>query len=1002
MSDTELKIKITASENVSDAVKAVTAALGDSQLGRAITAAGAGMSGLKAGFDLAYSAAIKIGHAFESVVNAGIEADRADRKLVQSLSMVGEYSQEAFNQINQFAEAVEKTTGISDESTKELIGLGMSLGMTADQAQKAAEASMNFASVTGQSTESVMHQLNATLQGTTGRLGLQVGMIGNLSKAQLINGEAIDIMNAKYKDFAKNSAMSLEGSLHHVSVAFGNIIEEAGKFVSQNDLVYESVNILGHGLQAVADGLTVTRDFFQSNSAEIKQWASAAAAVAAVIGTVMVAMNAATIATTGWAVAMKVLTAVMAVNPVILLATAVGVGLVAAFQHFNIGITEVISAIKILIGGALTPLAGAITALMVTVGALVSVFKKDWGNAIINAGNSVIGLTSNLITNGAEQIKASRAAIAHAEAMKETSASTRGLEEQLTIAAQAMNKMEADFARSSKGAKIALDAIKEFTPQIQLNEWKENYSLFQKSLQDLQKTSINIRATIQSQGGPKDEQQAKMLQQAIESESRASQAILALKIKDFQEERNARLKEVDVMTTYEIQKATSVSDEIMLKKIAAAEQIRQKEIEIESQKIIEAEGIMRHGVDVETQARINARQVDLQSYQEYLNAQMSLAVDMELQKQQALAAAKASAVGGLGGPAEAGAGADVTVLAEQARQEKLKALRNEGLMSQQEYQQAMFQSDVEASQARTNALVAMEQQRSELLGLTDAGVTARLEQQRLENSMKQEELTLAYQNQLVTQQEYQAAILEQQYAHESAMAEVKYQAAQQESQLAAQQGDLWRKTLADIQAEQARHGVIMGTIRGVQNSDQMQAMQTTMSQMSSMMQTGNKQQFEIGKGAAIAQASINTFMAATGAMASLASIPIVGPALGIAAAAMITMAGMARVSQIQSQQFKGGGQADEGMTQIPHSLSGRSFVLEGGERVVKTDQNKDLSMALDKINSGDMNQSNNIAINVSGGADKDTVSGIKDAVVDALRDASERGRPILNQRGVVA
>jgi len=58
--------------------------------------------------------------------------------------------------------------------------------------------------------------------------------------------------------------------------------------------------------------------------------------------------------------------------------------------------------------------------------------------------------------------------------------------------------------------------------------------------------------------------------------------------------------------------------------------------------------------------------------------------------------------------------------------------------------------------------------------------------------------------------------------------------------------------------------------------------------------------FKAMKGFAIAQATIDTYKAATGAYAALSWIPGVGPALGVAAAAAAVVAGMARVKQIEA------------------------------------------------------------------------------------------------------
>ena len=67
-----------------------------------------------------------------------------------------------------------------------------------------------------------------------------------------------------------------------------------------------------------------------------------------------------------------------------------------------------------------------------------------------------------------------------------------------------------------------------------------------------------------------------------------------------------------------------------------------------------------------------------------------------------------------------------------------------------------------------------------------------------------------------------------------------------------------------------------------------------------------KKAFQIQKYANIAGATMDTYKAATGAYASLAPIPIVGPGLGIVAAGLAVTAGLANVKNISNQQFGGG------------------------------------------------------------------------------------------------
>lgn len=85
------------------------------------------------------------------------------------------------------------------------------------------------------------------------------------------------------------------------------------------------------------------------------------------------------------------------------------------------------------------------------------------------------------------------------------------------------------------------------------------------------------------------------------------------------------------------------------------------------------------------------------------------------------------------------------------------------------------------------------------------------------------------------------------------------------------------------------------------------AMDGMFNNLISLMSGRSKTMFNIGKAAAISQTVLSTYEGAQKAYASLAGIPIIGPALGIAAAGAAIAAGAARVSAIRSQSFGGSG-----------------------------------------------------------------------------------------------
>ena len=104
-------------------------------------------------------------------------------------------------------------------------------------------------------------------------------------------------------------------------------------------------------------------------------------------------------------------------------------------------------------------------------------------------------------------------------------------------------------------------------------------------------------------------------------------------------------------------------------------------------------------------------------------------------------------------------------------------------------------------------------------------------------------------------------------------------------------------------------------INGVQNAFD------TVSNLAEIFNNGSeksaKRAFKVQKGMQIANATIDTFKAATSAYASLAPIPIVGPALGAVAAAAAVTAGIANIKKIAQTKFEPGG----GSTAVPSKPS---------------------------------------------------------------------------------
>ena len=151
-------------------------------------------------------------------------------------------------------------------------------------------------------------------------------------------------------------------------------------------------------------------------------------------------------------------------------------------------------------------------------------------------------------------------------------------------------------------------------------------------------------------------------------------------------------------------------------------------------------------------------------------------------------------------------------------------------------------------------------------------------------------------------------------------------------------------------------------------------------QMGTLMQTKSRKLFEIGKAAAIAGAIIDSYKAATGAYAALASITGVGPVLGAAAAAAALAVGFARVSAIKSTSFGSGGGGSVGTfaanpsTGLPESTTGSGFDAPVSPLGTSTVTRRALNLNIQFVGSGRYTQEE-----------------IRDSLIPALREAIDDG-----------
>ena len=212
----------------------------------------------------------------------------------------------------------------------------------------------------------------------------------------------------------------------------------------------------------------------------------------------------------------------------------------------------------------------------------------------------------------------------------------------------------------------------------------------------------------------------------------------------------------------------------------------------------------------------------------------------------------------------------------------------------------------------------------------------------------------------------------------------------------------YEKTLTTIRLNYAKKKKAID--EGVEMA-KLQAFQSVLGQMKGLF----GEHTALSKAAAVAETTINTYMAAQKAYSSMVGIPIVGPALGAAAAAAAVVSGMMNVQKIvdtETDKYEAGGlivgksHASGG---VPFTVAGRGgFEAEGGEYIINKRATAMYFPVLEAINKSAGYGSYNPVYMAAGGVIKQVPTEMKidyKEMMNAIKEGAMQGTLQGSQQG---
>jgi hypothetical protein len=182
------------------------------------------------------------------------EEQTAYTKLGNILKVTGSYSQGAMDDFKNFANEIKRTQGVEDEQVISLISLGKQLGLTNDQVKGVTTAAIKLSAATGQDLQSSFIQINATFEGSVGKLAKIVKGSKDLTEEQLRSGAVANLIN---KNFADNSALmdTAAGKALKMGMAVDDLKKVFGKAVIENKTFMDVVGKTTIAIQLFIDNL---------------------------------------------------------------------------------------------------------------------------------------------------------------------------------------------------------------------------------------------------------------------------------------------------------------------------------------------------------------------------------------------------------------------------------------------------------------------------------------------------------------------------------------------------------------------------------------------------------------------------------------------------------------------------------------------------------------------------------------------------------------------------
>lgn len=202
----------------------------------------------------------------KDAINEALEAEKANIQLAQSMKLVGDFTEDALKSFNDLSTELSRTSEFTDDQIVAASALAKAYNLTNKEAEKVIRAAVELSAVTGQDLNSSVESLAKTFNGLVSKeLKSLIPELRLLTKTQLENGDAVEILLNRYKGTSETITDTFGGAVNQLIKSFGQLSESFGNQIVKNDDIKTSIQSVASEVNALADAIeegNLTEIFF--------------------------------------------------------------------------------------------------------------------------------------------------------------------------------------------------------------------------------------------------------------------------------------------------------------------------------------------------------------------------------------------------------------------------------------------------------------------------------------------------------------------------------------------------------------------------------------------------------------------------------------------------------------------------------------------------------------------------------------------------------------------